>query len=230
MTDLSPDRIEGLRMYDELLAVHAILRRGSALVADALAALAAGRPVDVRTLVAVAKWHSTFLHHHHKSEDEQFWPLLLRLFPAASDDLSRLTAEHVELDAELKVLADAIDAIGTPTTPRAERQQVARELATTTAHPAAVRAHEALVAHLDDEEPVLRTLFPQTPAADIRTLRAAIVAAAPKSGPDLVLGLLVDPTPAPGYEHMTANFPPPVRWLRPLLLRRYRSRRRALAV
>lgn len=27
---------------------------------------------------------------------------------------------------------------------------------------------------------------------------------------------------------MMGNFPPPVRWLRPLLLRRYRARRKAL--
>jgi hemerythrin-like domain-containing protein len=227
MTDASHDPTEGLHLYDELLAVHTILRRGSALVAEALGALAAGAAVDVRTLVAVAKWHSSFLHHHHESEDELFWPLLRRLFPQAADDLTRLTAEHVDLDAELQVLAGVIDQLGT----LGSRQPAkARELAEQTGHKAAVRAHESLVAHLGDEEPVMRELFPQTPGADIVTLRKAIVAAAPKSGPDLVLGLLVDPEPAPGYDLIAANFPAPVQWMRPLLLRRYRSRRRALTV
>ncbi|OLT21588.1 hypothetical protein BJF78_08225 [Pseudonocardia sp. CNS-139] len=178
-------------MFDEMLAVHTVLRRGSDLVAAALGALAAGRPVDVRTLVAVAHWHSAFLHHHHESEDERFWPLLRRLFPDAADDLARLTAEHAELDAELKRLADGIAAIR-----RADATR-AREIAADTAHAAAVRSRDALAAHLDDEEPVMRTLFPRTPAADIRTLRAAIVAAAPKSDPDLVIGLLTDPGPRP---------------------------------
>jgi hemerythrin-like domain-containing protein len=231
MSDTSGDRAEGLRMYDELIAVHTILRRGSALVADSLAALAQGGPVDVGTLVSTARWHSAFLHHHHASEDEEFWPLLRRLFPDSDADLVRLTAEHAELDVELKSLADAVSAIGAREgRSRDEWRAAARELAASTAHPAAVRAQKALGAHLDGEEPVLRELFPLTPAADIRTLRAAIVAAAPKSGPDLVLGLLVDPDPAPGYEQMVSNFPPPVRWLRPLLLRRYRGRRRALGV
>jgi hemerythrin-like domain-containing protein len=222
MTFTAHDDTEGLRLFDELLAVHTILRRGSAVVADALGALGAGRPVDVRTLVSVARWHSTFLHHHHQSEDELFWPLLRRLFPQAGEDLARLTAEHVDLDAELAVLADAIDQIG------AGDGRRARDVAASTGHKAALRARESLAAHLDDEEPVMRELFPQTPAADIVELRKAIVAAAPKAGPDLVLGLLVDPDPAPGYEIMLANFPPPVRWARPLLMRRYRIRRRAL--
>jgi hemerythrin-like domain-containing protein len=230
MINASPDRAEGLRLYDELLAVHTILRRGSALLVESLGALKAGRPVHLGALVAVARWHTAFLHHHHHSEDEQFWPLLRELFPASVEDLSRLTAEHEELDAELKILGEAIDAIGALTGNAAARQVAARNVAERTAHSSAVVCHNALVAHLDDEEPVLRTLFPQVAPDRIRRLRAAIVAAAPKSGPDLVLGLLADPEPAPGYEHMIQNFPAPVRWLRPVLLARYRSRRRALGV
>jgi hemerythrin-like domain-containing protein len=227
MTGTTNDPTEGLHLYDELIAVHTILRRGAGLVADAMGALAEGRAVDVRTLVAVARWHSTFLHHHHASEDELFWPLLRRLFPERDEDLTRLTAEHVDLDRDLQALALVIDQLDT-----AEGRQPAkaRELAAWTGHKAATRAHEGLVSHLDDEEPVMRELFPGTPATDIVALRKAIVAAAPKSGPDLVLGLLVDPDPAPGYDLIAANFPPPVRWMRPLLLRRYRSRRAALTV
>jgi hemerythrin-like domain-containing protein len=230
MINASSERAEGLRLYDELLAVHTILRRGSALLAESLGALEAGRPVDLGTLVAVARWHTAFLHHHHHSEDEQFWPLLRELFPGSVEDLNRLTAEHEELDAELKILSEAMDAIGALTGSATARQAAARHIAECTAHLSAVDCHNALVAHLDDEEPVMRTLFPQVAPDRIRRLRAAIVAAAPKSGPDLVLGLLADPEPAPGYEDMTRNFPAPVRWLRPVLLARYRSRRRALGV
>jgi hemerythrin-like domain-containing protein len=230
MTNFSPERAEGLRLYDELLAVHAILRRGSALLVESLGALEAGRSVHLGTLVAVARWHAAFLHHHHHSEDEQFWPLLRQLFPGSAEDLARLSAEHEELDAELKILSEAVDGIDALRGSAADRRAAARRIADCTAHLVAVDCHNALVAHLDDEEPVLRTLFPQVPPDRIRRLRAAIVAAAPKSGPDLVLGLLSDPEPAPGYEDITQNFPAPVRWLRPVLLARYRSRRRALGV
>jgi hemerythrin-like domain-containing protein len=228
MTALQPDPAEGLHMYDELLAVHTILRRGSELIAQSLKVLADDGPVDVRALVSVARWHNGFLHHHHRSEDAQFWPLLRRLFPGSADDLTRLTQEHEELDANLTALSDAIGALGAARTPAERRAAV--QVAATRGYPKAVVCRDALGEHLDDEEPVLRALFPQVSAAEIRTLRAAIVAAAPKSGPDLVLGLLSDPTPAPGYDAIVANFPPPVRWLRPVLLRRYHARRKALGV
>jgi hemerythrin-like domain-containing protein len=227
VTATSPDPTEGLHLFDELVAVHTILRRGAVLVADAMEALSEGEPVDLRTLISVARWHSAFLHHHHQSEDALFWPLLRRLFPDRDDDLTRLTAEHVDLDRELQALTSVIDQLDTPD---GRRPAKARQLTAETGLKAAARAQESLAAHLDDEEPVLRELFPRTPPADIVSLRKAIVAAAPKSAPDLVLGLLVDPDPAPGYDRIVTNFPPPVRWMRPLLLQRYRRRRRSLAV
>jgi hemerythrin-like domain-containing protein len=227
LTAISPDPTEGLHLFDELIAVHTILRRGSVLVAGAMQAINEGETVDLRSLIAVARWHSAFLHHHHKSEDELFWPLLRRLFPHRSEDLARLTAEHVDLDSELRTLSRVIGQLDTPA---GRRPAEARRLTAETGHEAALRVQESLAAHLDDEEPVLRELFPQTPPDDIVTLRKAIVAAAPKSSPDLVLGLLTDPEPSPGYDRLVANFPPPVRWVRPLLLQRYRKRRSALGM
>lgn len=77
---------------------------------------------------------------------------------------------------------------------------------------------------------MLRGLFPETPPAEIVRLRKAIIHGAPRSGPDLVLGLLDDPDRAPGHDQMTRNFPPPVRLLRPLFLKRYQATKRALGV
>jgi hypothetical protein len=97
-----------------------------------------------------------------------------------------------------------------------------------TAAAAAANVRDILAAHLDAEEPVLRELFPQTPPAEIRRLRKAIVDGAPRSGPDLVLGLLADPSPAPGHDEITQNFPAPVRLLRPLFRKRYQATKRSL--
>ena len=74
-----------------------------------------------------------------------------------------------------------------------------------TARTHAEKARDVLGSHLDTEEPVLATLFPRTPEPGIAELRKAIVAGAPRSGPD-----------------------PPVRLLRPLLLHRYRARKQQL--
>lgn len=217
---------EGIRMYDELIAVHTIMRRGAVLAATALDRLAAGEQVSLPAAVRVARWQAEFIHHHHASEDELFWPVLRDLFPNAVAALDELSGQHERLDAELKALTAAINAIS-------DTRQVARDAAQAAtgareAATAAANVRDILAAHLDAEEPVLRRLFPQTPAGEILRLRKAIVHGAPRSGPDLVLGLLDDPNPAPGRDQIMGNFPAPVRLLRPLFIRRYRATKRSL--
>jgi hemerythrin-like domain-containing protein len=224
-----PHGQQGLRIYDELIAVHAIMRRGTPLVTASFARLAGGEPVDVKALVGTARWLIEFVHHHHQSEDELFWPVLRDLFPAAVGELDRLTREHEALDAELETLSAAVDAIAAPAS-RADRAQVLEIVgrAALTALPSAERVDTILTAHLDEEEPVLLDLFPQVPDDDIVRLRKAIVRGAPRTGPHLVLGLMEDPDQTQGYAHMMSNFPAPVRWLKPVLLGRYRATKRAL--
>jgi hemerythrin-like domain-containing protein len=199
-------------MYDELIAVHTIMRRGAELVAVSFARHADGGTVDVKALAGTARWLVEFVHHHHQSEDDLFWPVLRDLFPEAVAELDRLSAEHEALDVELSTLSAAIDADGA-------------------ARPAllsAEKVRDILAAHLDEEEPVLAGLLPQVPSHDIVRLRKAIVRGAPRTGPHLVVGLMEYPDHAPGYAYMLSNFPPPVRWMRPLLLSRFRSTEKAL--
>jgi hemerythrin-like domain-containing protein len=209
------DPTEGLRLYDELIAVHTIMRRSTALVVDALQALIDGRPVRVATLVKLIDWQAAFVHHHHESEDELFWPVLRGRFPEVVAQLDALSVEHDKLDGALEQLSAEAAAL---------RDGPAASLK------AALEVRDVLAGHLDTEEPILRELFPDVPAAEIITLRKAIVAGAPKAGPEWALGLMENPTRAQGYDIMMANFPPPVRWLRPVLLRSYAKARRSLAV
>jgi len=210
-------------MYDELIAVHTIMRRGAVLAAAGLDRLAADEEVSRQAAVRVARWQAEFIHHHHASEDELFWPVLRRLFPDAVASLDDLTAQHHKLDAELKDLTAAVNALNDNTQATGAASTIAFAAAA-----AAANVRDTLAAHLDAEEPVLRELFPQTPTAEIQRLRKAIVDGAPRSGPDLVLGLLADPSPAPGHDEITQNFPAPVRLLRPLLLKRYQATKRSL--
>jgi hypothetical protein len=126
------------------------------------------------------------------------------------------------LDTELDNLSVAVNDLAAVNGPAAADTAGRRAL------PSAEKVRDVLASHLDTEEPVLLKLFPHTPAARIVELRKAIVAGAPRSGPDLVLGLLEDPEPAQGIAVMQANFPPPVRLFRPLFLRRYRAQKRLL--
>jgi hemerythrin-like domain-containing protein len=218
------DRTEGLRLYDELIAVHTIMRRSTALVVDALRALTDGRPVRVATLVKLIDWQARFVHHHHESEDELFWPVLRGRFPEVVAQLDALSVEHEKLDAALEQLSTEAAALRAASADQGSAGRVASLL------PAALEVRDVLAGHLDTEEPILRELFPEVPADEIVTLRKAIVAGAPKAGPEWVLGLMENPTRAQGYDIMMANFPPPVRWLRPILLRSYAKARRSLAV
>lgn len=86
---------EGLRMYDELIAVHAILRRGSALTSAGFDRLVGGGQPDVKVLADVSRWLVEFAHHHHASEDrpqqllishlDAEEPVLEQLFPQVPD-------------------------------------------------------------------------------------------------------------------------------------------------
>ena len=212
---------EGLRMYDELIAVHAIMRRGSALTSAGFDRLVGGGQPDVKVLADVSRWLAEFAQHHHASEDELFWPVLRKLFPEAVAELDQMTDEHQALDRELQKLAAATDAI---TVVGANGDAAARAVQS------AYRVQHLLVSHLDAEEPVLEQLFPRVPDKDIVGLRKAIAEGAPRSGPYYVFGLLEDPFRPAGYRALVGNFPPPVRWLRPILLSQYRKRKQALGV
>ncbi|MBM9509902.1 hemerythrin domain-containing protein [Actinacidiphila acididurans] len=230
MSALSPASSEGAGLYEELLAVHGIMRRGCDLVADAYERLAAGDPVDPTALAATTRWLVAFVHHHHSSEDDLLWPVLRERFPDAVADLDRLTKEHEALDAELDALTAATDAIAAAGGGRGNPGNPVLVVghAAVAGNPAAQEVRDILGNHLGAEEPVLKELFPQVPDPDVVRLRRAVVAGAPRSGPHLVLGLMADPEPVPGAARMTAHFPAPVRWARPLLLGRYRRNLAAL--
>lgn len=144
------------------------------------------------------------------------------MFPGTVAELDDLSAEHETLDAELRKLSAAVDDLAA-----CGPDDVARAVGIAALHaqPAAENVRDVLAVHLYNEEPVLKGLFPQVPDGDIRRLRKAVGAGASKSWPDLVLGLSQDPVPATGHDVFVRGFPPPVRWLRPVLLRRHNARK-----
>ncbi|MFF4795259.1 hemerythrin domain-containing protein [Streptomyces sp. NPDC001276] len=84
---------EGTRLFEELLAVHAVMTRGAELVAGSFTRLAGGAAVDTKALVTTAQWLVDLVRHHHRSGDELLWPVLRARFPLALRRLDRLTEE-----------------------------------------------------------------------------------------------------------------------------------------
>ncbi|MFB7269649.1 hemerythrin domain-containing protein [Streptomyces sp. NPDC056244] len=218
-------------LYDELLAVHTILRRGTALVSESFGRLAGGEPVDVKVLVNTARWLIASIRRHHASEDVLFWPALRDLVPLEALRIDELAVAHEALDAELQTLARTVDTLAAQhVTGEPDAALVVVGQAALSGLPSAQRVQAVLNRHFDQEEAVLQGLIPQVPEAELTRLRKAIIGGAPHTGPHLVFGLMEDPQAVPGYAPLVSNFPAPMRWIRPVLMTRYRSSKRALGV
>jgi hemerythrin-like domain-containing protein len=177
----------GLELYDDLTAVHAVLRRGAELVISALERLSGGDSIDIATPVRLARWHVEFLRHHDATEDALLLPLLRRVYPDDVATLDGLLVEHETLSHQADDLNAAIDAMAVATSlPGSDALAAAVGLAALEGLPAAVKLYAVLLSHLDSEEAVLRRLFGQVPEADAQRLHEAIVASWPRTAPGTV--------------------------------------------
>jgi hemerythrin-like domain-containing protein len=220
-------RLEGLRMYDELIAVHTVMRRGADLTVAALWQLSVRGRADVITALSTGQWFVEFVNHHHDSEDELLWPVLREEFPRQVVVLDSLSRQHEKLEQALFSLGERLRMLaGVGRLIDGSRFDEAVIAALADAEDLRI----SLAEHLAAEEPVLREMFPRIADEDVRRIRAAIVASAPRRGSSLLLGLLRDPTPSVGHRALVSNLPITFRLLRPVLLLLYRHRIRRLGV
>jgi hemerythrin-like domain-containing protein len=215
---------ESQRLYDEIIAVHTVVRRGAALLKAALD-LPPATAVEVNTCVGLGRWLVGYIHQHQRNEADILWQPLAAASPSDECELHDLTLQHIQIDRELDRLARRLERLTErcTTSGRPDREAVA---AASTALDAASRT---LIDHLDEEEALLKALFPLLDEPVVRTLRAAVTNA-PFTRPDLVLGLMSDPTPTIGYAAMFSSIPFRTRALRPLLVARYHSSKRRLGL
>jgi hypothetical protein len=216
---------ESDKIYDEIIAVHTVIRRGVALLRAALIVLPT-TSVEVDGCVGVGRWLVGYIHQHQRGEADILWQPLAEASPPDECELHDLTLQHIQIDRELDRFArrlDRLEELGT-TSGRPDCQVVAATLAALDA------ASRTLIDHLDEEESLLKALFPLLDAPVIRTLRAAVARNAPSARPDLVLGLMSDPIPTVGHETMLTTIPLRSRALRPLLVARYHNHKRRLGL
>ncbi|MEU5757243.1 hemerythrin domain-containing protein [Streptomyces sp. NPDC047829] len=213
-----PVQSPGARMYEEFVAIHAVLRRGTRLVVDAYERLADSHRVDTATLADAGRWLLAFTHAHHKAEDDLFWPVLQGLYPEAHAQLKELSDDHVVLDGRLNALQRAIDDLAAA---GAAGWDSAGTDGARAGAEAARQVHEVLDTHLSAEEAVVEDLFPQVPEDDIDRLREAFIQGSPRFGVHFLFGLLDDPEPARGRDLLIENFPPQLRAAQPQMTSRY---------
>ncbi|WP_293990672.1 hemerythrin domain-containing protein [Streptomyces sp.] len=131
----------------EMVVVHRVFRRESALLPRLVRAVPDGDRARAARVAAALRDYTLGLHHHHHAEDELIWPLLRAR--AAHDEalVDRMTAQHEAIDRTLTSVAE-----WTPVWEGAGDRIPGEELAL------ALDAHRiALLEHLDEEE---RSLLP----------------------------------------------------------------------
>jgi len=216
---------ESDKIYDELIAAHTIMRRGVDLMRAALKHTPATAG-EVDSCVGVGRWLIEFVRSHQCREEEVLWRPLAQASPPDVVELHDLSVQHVAIDRELDRLARRLDRLGEL---GAAASREAREMADA-ALAALESAAVSISDHLDEEEALIKALLALLDDPVVRTLRAAMARSAPSARPDLVLGLMSDPTPTAGYASMLNSIPFSTRALRPLLIARYHSRKRRLGL
>jgi hemerythrin-like domain-containing protein len=144
------------------------------------------------------------LHHHHASEDELLYPLLMQRAPEHVADTERTRHQHEEIDAAIGAASDACAAWRAGPSP-----------ATGEALAAALDSlNDALQPHLDDEEQTIVPLAAVTLSQrEWDEMAARARRGIPRKMLPVAFGMALEPLDAPDREHMKAQLPAIVRFL-----------------
>ncbi|MFB8778194.1 hemerythrin domain-containing protein [Streptomyces albogriseolus] len=193
----------------ETRLTHETHRLATGLLVDAV-----GRPSAPRQALAQLRdFLVVNLRHHHETEDEWLWPLILTAAPEVKRALDDLSEEHERLDIALDRLAGigltgAKDHDGDHL--NEDDRHALRE--------AAVAVRDSVRDHLDHEEPVLFPALREhiTPAQWAEFAQRVIATTPPVAG-HLMIGLLDEVGTPAEVESIFVNMPPPMKSLLPAL-------------
>ncbi|MCS0600397.1 hemerythrin domain-containing protein [Streptomyces sp. LP11] len=175
----------------EMVVVHRVFRRESALLPRLVRAVPAGDVARARTVAEYAEEYAHGLHHHHHLEDELIWPLLRERAgqSSASDALvARMEDQHGTIDTTLNQAAVLL----TTWRETADPDTALRLADVLDTH------RDALTEHLDDEERLVLPLVAEhLTVAEWDEVGRRGLETLPKNKVLLALGaILEDATPA----------------------------------
>jgi hemerythrin-like domain-containing protein len=205
----------------EFTGVHNMIRGLLRLMDSALLKAKPGNSKQMKALSDFGQFAVAGAHFHHTTEDNYYWPAVERngADPAL---LEPLIQEHHMIDPLLDEMKRAFEALkdGPTDTQTIESLRVSVR-----------RFSDGMLSHLDHEEPIFFPLLTQyMPDAENEQLAAELAKKAPRKGLSwLIGGVEYGMTPEQASEFLAA-FPKPIRWLQPLLLRKYKKRCAVLGV
>ena len=126
----------------EMVVVHRVFRRESALLPRMVRSVPDGASARAAQISAYLSDYTSGLHHHHTLEDELIWPLLRARATGAEELVVRMEEQHGRIDSTLEAVGQ-----WAPQWQRSADSVAGQELAL------ALEEHRlALLDHLDDEE------------------------------------------------------------------------------
>ncbi|MGW6973455.1 hemerythrin domain-containing protein [Streptomyces sp. NPDC054952] len=143
---MSPSTTSERPHTHEMVVVHRVFRRESALLPRLVRAVPDGETTRATQIATHVAEYMTGLHHHHTVEDETIWPLL-RERAADEELIARMEEQHARIDRSLAAVTDRV-----PGWLRTAGREAGEDLVQ-----ALDEHHSALLEHLDDEE---RTILP----------------------------------------------------------------------
>lgn len=201
----------------ETRLTHDVHRRATTLLAEA-----AVRPsVPLGALAQLRDFLVANLRHHHESEDEVLWPLIITAAPYVKQSFDQLSGEHKRLDEAL----DALSAIDLSEPDEAAGASAGR----TALHVAAVAVRNVVHDHLAREEPVLFPVLRKdiSPAVWQQFAQQVIATAPPVAG-HLMIGFLDEVGTPAEVELVLAGLPGPLHPLVPAMRQQAQSDLRVL--
>jgi hemerythrin-like domain-containing protein len=191
--------------------IHETFRRSYA----ESAALVRANPTPSAQRVAFLADHISFglemLHHHHESEDELLYPLLVERAPDHAEETERIDAEHEEIALALGSAQEACRAWRT--SPSAETGEALAS--------ALEAVNEITQPHLDHEEQVVVPLAAQhLTQAEWEAIGEHSRSNIPKDKMAVAFGMITEPLSKDDADYMKSSLPAPVRLLYPLIIGR----------
>jgi hemerythrin-like domain-containing protein len=196
----------------EFTGIHNMIRGMIRLIESAVSVAKPADAKQMNVLSDLGLFGVAGTHFHHSSEDDYYWPAIVRNGADASL-LEPLVKEHLMIDPLLGETKNAFETLKRGPTD-AKTIEDLKELV--------ARFKHDLLSHLDDEEPIFFPLLTQyMPDDESEQLASVLSKKAPRKGlPWLMGGVEYGMTREQSTEFL-ATFPKPIQWMHPLLMRKY---------
>ena len=173
-----------------------------------------GDPKQMKVLSDLGLFTVAGAHFHHKTEDDYYWPAVVRNGADAAL-LEPLVEEHHMIDPLLDETEKAFAALIGGRLGSGSVESLRNPVS---------RFKGDMLRHLDNEEPIFFSLLAQyMPDDESERIATVLAKRAPRKGISWLMGGVEYGMTREQATEFLVTFPKPIQWIRPFLLRKYRK-------